>query len=311
MSLGKLKKVELREGWKHEAHDFTHWLAQEDNLKLLGDEVGFDIRLIQTEAAVGNFNVDILAEEENTGRKIIIENQLEITNHDHLGKLITYSSGYDAELIIWVVKDVREEHRRAVDWLNEHTDEDVEFYLLKIELWQIEDSALAPKFEMVCRPNGWAKAVRESVGNGEFTETKLRQLKFWNALRDFAKQNNSTLRFQKGLPQYWLNMSIGTSAAHVSLSINSRENLYGVELWISDNKELYAKLFAQKDSIEQELSEKLEWMELPDKKASRIKISYGGDFNREDNWESDFNWLIHIAEKFQKVFPKYLKTTAN
>ncbi len=113
--LGQLKRIELREGWKHEALDFTRWLSQEENLRLLSDEIGFDIKLIQIEAAVGGFNVDILAEEENTGRKIIIENQLEVTNHDHLGKLITYASGYDAKVIIWIVKDVREEHRQAID----------------------------------------------------------------------------------------------------------------------------------------------------------------------------------------------------
>src|SRR3989338_11602866 len=111
-NLGKLKKVELREAWRHEASNFTNWLAEDENLSLLGDEIGFDIKLVQTEAAVGSFNVDILAEEENTGKKIIIENQLETTNHDHLGKIITYASGYDAKVIVWVVKDVRDEHIR-------------------------------------------------------------------------------------------------------------------------------------------------------------------------------------------------------
>ncbi len=108
MQLSKLEKVDLREIWKHEAMDFTNWLAKPKNLELLSDEIGIDISLIQTEASVGNFNVDILAEEENTGRKIIIENQLESTNHDHLGKIITYASGFDAEIIVWIVKNVRD-----------------------------------------------------------------------------------------------------------------------------------------------------------------------------------------------------------
>lgn len=109
-TLGRLKKVNLREAWKHEALDFTRWLAQEGNLALLSDEIGIDINLIQTEASVGSFNVDILAEDSN-GRKIVIENQLEATNHDHLGKIITYASGYNAEIVIWIVKDVRNEHK--------------------------------------------------------------------------------------------------------------------------------------------------------------------------------------------------------
>lgn len=307
MSLGKLKKVDLREGWRHEAHDFTQWLAQDDNLRLLGDEIGFEIKLIQTEASVGDFNVDILAEEDGTGKKIIIENQLEVTNHDHLGKVITYASGYDAEVVIWVVKDVREEHRRAVDWLNEHTDENIEFYLLRIELWQIEDSPLAPKFEIISKPNDWAKAVKESVGSGELTETKLKQLAFWNALKEYAKKNNSNLRFHKSNPQHWNTMSIGTSEAYISATINSKENMFGVELHIPDNKELYAELLLHKDEIEQVLSEKLEWMELPNKKASRIKVSLEGDFNNQENWELYLGWILGVVEKFRAVFPKYIK----
>lgn len=110
--ISKLKKVDLRTAWSHEALDFTQWLSLEDNLSLLGEEVGISIKLLQTEANVGRYNVDILAEEENSGRKIIIENQLEDTNHDHLGKIVTYASGYDAEIIIWIVKDYREEHKR-------------------------------------------------------------------------------------------------------------------------------------------------------------------------------------------------------
>ena len=169
-TLGKIKKVELREGWKHEANDFTRWMSQEENLALLGDEVGFDIKLIQTEAKVGSFNVDILAEEENTGNKIVIENQLEVSDHDHLGKVITYASGYNAKIVIWVVKDVREEHRNAIDWLNENTNEEIGFYLLKIELWQIEDSLPAPKFEIICKPNDWAKTIKSTSESTELIQ---------------------------------------------------------------------------------------------------------------------------------------------
>lgn len=309
MSLAKLKKVELRECWKHEASDFTKWLAEDANLRLLSDEIGFDIKLVQTEATVGDFHVDILAEEENTGRKIIIENQLEVTNHDHLGKIITYASGYDAGVIIWVVKDVREEHRQAIDWLNEHTDENTEFYLLKIELWQIENSPFAPKFEIISKPNDWAKTVKDSVGGGELTDTKVKQLEFWNKLREYAKKGNTKIRFQKAYPQHWTNISIGSSDAHLALTIRSKESVFGVELYIPNNKELYAELFKQKEVIEREISEQLEWMELPGKKASRVRVSYSGDFNDEGKWELYFSWLLGVAEKFKTVFPKYLRNS--
>lgn len=309
MALGKLKRVELREAWKHEANDFTQWLALEENLRLLGDEIGFDIKLIQTEAAVGSFSADILAEEENTGKKIIIENQLEPTDHTHLGQIITYASGYDARVIVWVVKDVREEHRQAVDWLNEHTDEEIEFYLVRIELWQIADSPYAPKFDIVSKPNDWTKAVRSSVDVGDLTETKAKQLQFWNAFKDFAKRNNARFRLQKSYPQHWTDISIGSSDAHISLTLRTRESLLGTEIYIPDNKELYAQLAAHKDQIESELGEKAEWMELPAKKASRIRVSAPGDFSDETKWEDHFSWFFNETEKFLKVFPKYLKNT--
>ena len=303
--MGKFKKIELREVWKHEALDFTNWLAKVENLKLLGDGIGFDLKLTQTEAPVGSFNVDILAEEENTGRKIIIENQLEATDHDHLGKIITYASGYNASVVVWVVGDVREQHRQAMDWLNEHTDEDTEFYLIQLELWQIGDSPYAPKFELVSKPNDWAKVVRASRDTTELTETKLKQLEFWDQLKEYAKKNNYKLRLQKSYPQCWTNISIGNSDAYISLSINSRDNIFGVEIYIPDNKDLYQHLFDQKNEIETILGEPLEWMELPNKKASRIKVSIPGDFDDRSEWEDYFEWMLEEAEKLKKIFPKH------
>src|SRR3989344_6367330 len=160
MELGKLNKVDLRTAWKNEASDFTTWLSKEENLALLADEIGISIVNPKTEVDVGRFSADIVAEEESANRKIIIENQLETTNHDHLGKLITYASGHDAKTIIWVVKEVREEHRQAIDWLNEHTDDETSFFAIKIELYQIGNSPLAPKFEIISQPNDWAKTIK-------------------------------------------------------------------------------------------------------------------------------------------------------
>jgi len=306
-NLGQLKKVDLREAWKHEASHFTQWLAQEENLSLLADEIGFDLKLIQTEAEVGSFNVDILAEEENTGKKIIIENQLEVTNHDHLGKLITYASGYDARVIVWIVKDVREEHRQAIDWLNEHTDEDIEFYLVRIELWQIGDSPYAPKFDIISKPNDWTKAVRSSTDKSELTETKVKQLEFWTQFKDYARRQQTRLRFQKSYPRHWTDITIGSSDAHIALTANSREGTFGAELYIRDNKELYAKLFQRKENIEAELGEGLDWQELPNKKASRIQLTKSGNFEDESKWKEYFAWLLEEAEKMHSIFPKYIK----
>ena len=144
MTLSRLKKVDLRTYWAHEANDFTEWLSKQENLDLLSDEIGIEISLVEKEASVGRFNVDILAEESNTGRKVIIENQLEKTDHDHLGKIITYASGLEANIIIWIVKEALEEHQQALSWLNENTDSDLSFFLI-----QIDDSNYAPKINVI------------------------------------------------------------------------------------------------------------------------------------------------------------------
>ncbi len=306
-NLGKIKKVELRKAWNHEASDFTNWLAEEENLRLLSDEIGVDIKLIQTEATVGRFNVDILAEEENTGNKIVIENQLEATNHDHLGKIITYASGFDANMVIWVVKEAREEHRQAIDWLNEHTDEDLAFFLVQVELWQIGESPFAPKFEIVSKPNDWAKTVKQSVSGSKITDTKAQQLEFWEQFKAYARSHDTKLRLQKSYPQHWTNISIGSSHAHISLTLNSFDEAIRTELYIPDNKDVYHFLEERRDEVEKELGYKVEWMELPGKKASRIKVEFPGLIENTDEWEKYFAWLQEKAEQFQKVFSKHLK----
>ena len=305
-TLSKLHKVDLRNVWGHEALDFTSWLAQQENLDALSEEVGVEIKLIKTEANVGKFNVDILAEEEASGRKIVIENQLEDTNHDHLGKIITYASGYDAEIIIWIVKDVREEHQKAIDWLNEHTDENISFFLLKIELWQIENSNPAPKFEIIVSPNEWAKAIKTNPGNSELTDTKLQQLEFWNKLKNFFGSTNPRIRLQTPRPQHWYDISMGSSDAHVVLTVNTRENLIGCEIYINNNKDLFNFLLNKKIEIESEIGEPAEWVDAA--VASRIKIhkKVTNIFSSEE-LEGHFTWLYEKTVLFQKVFGKYIK----
>lgn len=303
MQLGKLKKVDLRKVWENEPRQFSKWLSKEENLNLLGEEIGIDISFIKTEANVGRYNVDILAEEENSGRKIIIENQLEITNHDHLGKIITYASGYDAEIIIWIVKDVRDEHKQAIDWLNEHTDSKANFFIVKIELWQIGDSPVAPKFQIISKPNDWAKILREPGNN--LTDTKLLQYNFWNGFKEYALSHKTKLRLRKVYPQHWYDISMGNSKSHITLIVDTQNKAIRCEVYIPDSKEMFKTFYENKDKIEQELNEKLEWLELPGRKASRIVLTRKADISDEENWEEYFIWLKEKAENFVKVFGKY------
>jgi len=305
-TLSKLGKIELRDVWGHEAIDFTSWLAQEENLDVLSEEIGVTIKLIKTEAYVGKFNVDILAEEEASNRKIIIENQLEDTNHDHLGKIITYASGYDAEIIIWIVKDVREEHQKAIEWLNEHTDENIGFFLLKIELWQIDGSNPAPKFESMVSPNEWAKTIKTTQSTGVLTNTKLQQLEFWKAFKSFVQNTDKRIRLQTPRPQHWYDVSIGSSEAHLSLTVNTRDNLITCDLYISNNKELYTFLNTKKDLIESEIGESVKWWIARKASGIRIKKEVTNVFD-QDRSEEYFTWLYEKTILVQKVFVKYIK----
>lgn len=302
--LGKLNKVDLREIWKHEALDFTNWLLKEENLNQLGEEIGIEISPIQAEAEVGKFRVDILAEEEGTGRKIVIENQMENTNHDHLGKIITYASGYDAEVIIWIVKDFREEHQRAVDWLNEHTDEKIGFFLIKIELWQIEGSKPAPKFVKIVSPNEWAKTIKSDPV--ELNNTKLKQLDFWTNFKNFVSEKGTRIPLRKPSPQNWYDVSMGASDAHVQLVINSQRNFLGCYFYISNNKDLFKFLLLRKDDIEGELGEQAEWTDA--RVASLIKIKKDvTDVFAPKEAQNCFSWLYEKTVLFRKVFGKHLK----
>jgi len=303
---GKLTSVDLREIWKNEEYDFSNWLAEEENLGLLSDEIGIAIRLTEKEAGVGNYSVDILAEEEGTGRKIIIENQLEKTNHDHLGKIITYAAGHDASIVIWVFKDITEEHRSAIDWLNENTDEDRLFFAIKIEAWRINDSAPAPKFQVICKPNEWAKVVKHSSASKDLGETELKKLDFWTKLKSYAVEKKVPLFRQTPAPQHWYNISIGSSEAHIGLTMNTRENLLGCEIYINDNKPLFQFLKTHQGAIEQQLGAKLEWIDA--KKASRIvQRKENADINNEATISALFDWLIDRAIAFDKVFGPLVK----
>lgn len=303
--LGKIEKIDdLRTIWKHEARDFSKWLSQEENMEMLSEAVGINIVPEENESPVGSFSVDIFATEEGTGRKIIIENQLEDTNHDHLGKIITYASGKGAEVIIWIVKRARDEHKQAIEWLNQHTDENVGFFLIEIELWKINDSLPAPMFKIVERPNDWSKTIKSAQG---LSETKLLQLNFWEAFSEYAFKKaefSAIFNKRKALPQHWYSLAFGKSQYSISLFANTQNNTIGVELYISGNKERYNNFLSQKELIEKELNISLEWKEAAKDCAIRTR-SKGNIKKDEKSWKEFFEWYIATALKFKEVFTKY------
>lgn len=298
-NIGKLEKVELRDLWKHEERDFSAWLAQDENLAMLSDEIGVDIALIERESHVGGFSADLYAEESSTGNKIIIENQLEDTNHDHLGKIITYASGKDAKFVIWIVKHARDEHRQAVEWLNTHTDEDINFFLLEIELWRIGDSLPAPKFNIVVRPNDWVREERRSTS--EITERGKLCMSFWDAFTNYAAQQPDFVRqfkLRRSHPHNWFDISIGIGGVFISLNLQSNKGTVDAGLYIRDDKDYFERLKSHSQEIMDILGEEAEWREAS--KACRLMITKPIDIANEANWTKAFDWFIQMAPLFKK-----------
>ncbi|OJU88187.1 hypothetical protein BGO17_04430 [Candidatus Saccharibacteria bacterium 49-20] len=306
MNLGTLQQVPLREIWKHEEYDFSSWLSLPENLALLSETIGIEIIEPQTERVVGSFSADIIAEEDGTGRKILIENQLEASNHDHLGKLFTYGSGLDSEIIIWIVKTARQEHEQAINWLNEHTDEKINIFLIEIEAWRIGDSAPAPRFNVIAKPNDWAKLVKQA-GERTLSDYKLLQQKFWEHLNDL--DDKATLGNRKARPRHWHDVSIGSSKAHLSLTINKTNETITCDLYIphDDDKKIFDRLRAQQADIEAAIGLPLEWMRLEGKRATRIRTSIPGSIEGTTDWDEQALWLINTAAVFRKVFSRRIK----
>ena len=272
--LDKIEKVDLRDVWAHEALDFTKWLSQDISLKMLGDAVGVELELIETEASVGSFNVDIYAQETSTGRRVIIENQLEDTNHDHLGKVITYAAGKGAEVVIWVVAHARDEHRQAIEWLNQHTDSDFGFFLVEIELWKIGASKPAPRFNVVEQPNEWAKNLKNAEG---LSDTDRVKLSYWTQYREIAQATPDFLKVfapRKPSKDHWASLSVGSSSYHIALLIDTGKGRIGIELYVPDDKEIGHKSIENQSLFESALG--LKATPFDAKKASGIRFYKGG-----------------------------------
>ncbi len=192
--LGKIESVNVRDVWKDEAKDFTPWIASEEGLRLISNELGVELELISRERRAGSFKADIVAkivdEDEEDDHKVIIENQLNSTDHDHLGKIITYAAGHNAVTCVWVEPAFMDDHRQAIDWLNEHMS-DIAFFALEISVKKIGNSEPAPMLKVISSPNEWTRAVRGGK-NKDYSEVKLEQLNFWKELQVYANNKKGS-----------------------------------------------------------------------------------------------------------------------
>ncbi len=314
--LGRLKKVDLREAWVSEASGFTPWLANEDNLMLLGEAIGIELELESQEKDVGPFRADILCKDTSNDNWVLIENQLERTDHTHLGQLITYAAGLQAVTIVWIAERFTDEHRAALDWLNEHTDEKINAFGLEIELWQIGDSPIAPKFNVVSQPNDWARTVKDAASAGGLTDHKQLQLKFWTAFRAYMEEKGSFVKCQKPAPHHWNNQAIGRSGVHLTSIISSWNSVTNswnpetrAELYMDGPhaKQEFAALEMRKDAIEQALGFPLTWYNSEKNDTCRLFVRQDADFMNESLWPGQFEWLRIHLEKMHLVLAPIVK----
>lgn len=307
MGIGKLKEVDIRELWKHEQYDFSEWLSKKENIENLNEILGLTLIDISKETYVGAYRCDLFAKDETTGIKVIIENQLEVSNHDHLGKIITYASGLDAKVVVWIVKEAREEHRSAIEWLNNNTNSNVNFFLIEIHAYKIGESDPAPMFQVVEQPNDFIKNNKSTNRDESMNKSQSQRIEFWNQFNNVVIERGKPFNIRKATTDHWYNVAIGTSDAHIDITLVNKDSLIGVELYITDNKELFDKLYERKDEIEQELGFNLDWRRLDNSKASRIVYHIKGlNFDDHRNYNELMNKTIDLAVLMRNVFKKYI-----
>lgn len=308
-ALGRLEAVDLREVWSREDDDFTPWLADEGNIQLLGDAIGVDLEVEGYEQSVGQFRADILCRDMDTKWLVLIENQLERTDHIHLGQLMTYAAGRDAVIVVWIARRFTDEHRAALDWLNKITSDEIRFFGIEIELWRIGDSAPAPKFNIVSKPNNWTKPSGGLSGYRQ-TEWQKSRIEYWQALWGVHGEILKRRGHQQPSSHYFPGRRVGRRGFRLYPLANTEDKSIAVQLEIAtqDTKGDYAVLHNAKEEIEREIGDSLLWEERPDKTRSRITLQRS-DCDPEDRglWQEQHAWFVKKLELFHDIFEKQIE----
>jgi hypothetical protein len=300
---GVLSRVDLRLLWPHEALDFTPWLAR--NLPSLGEVLGMDLELQLQEAPVGAFSLDLLVHDLGRERVVVIENQIEPTDHDHLGKLLTYAAGHDASVAVWIAADFREEHRQALDWLNQRSDATTEFFGIVVEAIQIDDSRPACNFRLVAFPNEWRKTNVSTASTKSSPRGDAYQA-FFQDLIDQLRDQHGFTKARKAQPQSWYAFSSGIRGIVYAMSFahggRVRTEVYIDRENLSWNKGTFDALHQQREEIETAFGEPLEWQRLDDKRASRIAIYRTASIeDLPEVLEKVTDWAIDRLLRFRAV----------
>ena len=310
--LGRLERVDdLRKAWATEDQDFTPWLARPENLAILAETLGLKLETEAQEKRVGPFRADILCKEIGSGSDawVLIENQLERTNHIHLGQLMTYAAGLKAVTVIWIAASFTDEHRAALDWLNGITDEQFHFFGLEVELWRIGGSPPAPKFNIVSKPNDWSRSIARAAAGVGLSETGIRQKEYWGALLKVLDDEKGPVSGNREPPaNYWMRFPIGRTGFYLSATMKLLKNRIQTELYIFGDgaKAFFGLLKRQKDEIEKELGYSLGWEEFP-KSGSIASYCDPVDPMDEEDWPRQHKWLADRLNTMHRVFAPRVK----
>ena len=316
VELGSIQNVDPRTVWPNEAGDFTPWLAE--HADLLGEALGLEIEIEQREASVGAFSLDLLGREVGSGRVVIVENQLDRTDHNHLGQLLAYAGGLDARIIVWVSPEVRDEHRDAIHWLNEQTTDAVAFFAVELEVWKIGESLPAPRFNVVAQPSNFQRTiVREATsapsGRGRAYQQFFHDLveRLQTAHPNFSRRNPDRLQYDS-----WLGFGSGRSGFSITASFVATPNRrFRIELYINTgdyakNKGAFDRLHENSELIEHNLGEPLTWERLDNRRASRIAAYHSGSVDVESLSDQKHDavqrWAVDLLPRFRDAFEPHI-----
>ncbi len=309
---GEIENVPMNKIWNHEERDFTPWLAK--NIDMLGEALGgLQLQVEQIEIYAGNYKLDILAKEISTNKVVVIENQIYKTDHKHLGQLITYASFFKAEIIIWVSQEITEEHRSALDWLNNNTNEKLEFYAVETNVMKIGDSKPALNFRLKAYPNEWTKSIGNNSNTVISNETNELYRNFFQNLLNELREKHRFTNAKTGQPQSWYGFTSGIKGCVYGCSF-AKGSKVRAEVYIDTpsqelNKDVFRKFELERQELTKQFGEELQFEELPTKRASRIAVYREGDIWADTQTLDEIkNWCIEKLLKLKYVFNDKLKS---
>ena len=299
----KIEFYEPRKLFINEATKLTPWLEQ--NIDALGDRLSLSLEVVEREKSVGSFSLDLLCQTSD-GIRVIIENQIERTDHDHLGKLLTYMVNLDAKIAIWVTSEARSEHSRVIDWLNQITPADTSFYLVRIEAVKIEDSKTAPLFTIVAGPDSQTKQMGDE--KKDLAERDARCFDFWNAFLSFAREKRPTGAYTSLKPGLGYSLGVWNGITGANFYAYARSKSAAVDLYIGfaskeRNKRIFDILHNEKDEIERIIGQALDWKRMDEKLPSRIVLDFENHgLDDESDWPTVFEFFVDTLDRFSEAF---------